>query len=114
MMVTRYDISREKFYISACDFVAAVCNQTVNAKIVPGLKLLSSHPTWFAKDEGDYRAYYAYLDAYHAICKYYEYRAKYNKPDAELDAALAKWYNLIQPKQNIFAKVAGLVKKIQK
>ncbi len=110
-MITRYDVSRENFYISARDFVAGVCGKVVQAKILPGLKFLSEHPTWFSENGKDFRMYYAYLDAYHAISDYYNFRAQYDKPDAKLDTALANWYKLVQSKQNIFARVAELVKK---
>ena len=112
-MKARYDIAREQFYISVCDFVAGVGGQKVNADVVSGLKLLSSHPTWFAKSNGDYRAYYAYLKAYHAISDYYNFCTQYNNSDAELDIALKSWYRLINPKKNVFTRIVELIPTFQ-
>lgn len=74
------------------------------------LKLLSEHPSWFSKDGKDLRAYYAFLDAYHAINDYCEYRAKYNMKDVELEDAIKNWYAVIQKKPNIFSKIIQRIK----
>jgi len=78
-------------------------NDGVSAFLLDGLKTLALHPNWFTT-KGDYRAYYAFLDAYHTIVDYYEYRAKYNKKDERLENALKNWYVVTQQKPIIFAR----------
>lgn len=69
----------------------------------------------FTNKPGDYRVYYAFLNAYQAIMRYYRFQAKYNSQDIELDAALAEWKLAINQKTNILQKVMSkLVKKYQK
>lgn len=69
----------------------------------------------FTNKHGDYRVYYAFLNAYHMIMHYYRCHAEYNLKNAELENALAEWKLAVQPKQNILQKVMSkLVKKNQK
>ena len=59
----------------------------------------------FTTKKGDYRVYYAFLNAYHAIMRYYKYSAKYDLKDAELEGALTEWKLSVQPKNNILQNV---------
>ena len=70
----------------------------------------------FTKNLNDYRVYYAFLNAYQAIMRYYRYHAKYNLKNVELEEVLAEWKLAVQPKQNILQKVMSklVVKKNQK
>ena len=69
------------------------------------LKQVVLNPKWFSKTDGDCRAYFAFLEVYHALVRYYEYRAKYNMKDAELENALNNWDKISRPKQNVFSAV---------
>lgn len=69
----------------------------------------------FTNNIKDYRVYYAFLNAYHAIMHYYRYNGKYNLKDAELEEVLAEWKLAINPKQNILQNIISkFVKKNQK
>ena len=93
------------FFCNVLDFTKPLrsANDGVSAFLLDGLKTLALHPNWFTT-KGDYRAYYAFLDAYHTIVDYYEYRAKYNKKDERLENALKNWYVVTQQKPIIFAR----------
>lgn len=106
-MENRYDTKCLDFFCNVLNFTKPLRSEgnTISPDLLDGLKTVSLHPNWFTKNHGDYRAYYAFLDAYHAIVDYYEYRAKYNKKDERLENALRNWYKVIQSKQNIFVKI---------
>lgn len=106
-MENRYDDKVLQFFNSAAGVVHYSSKKT--EFIYDTLKTMSLHPDWFTT-KGDYRAYYAFLAAYHALVDYYEYRAVYNKKDEKLENALRDWYKAIQPKQNIFARISSYVK----
>ena len=69
------------------------------------LKQVILNPKWFSKTDGDYRAYYDFLEAYHAIIRYYKYSAKYNIKDNELEYTLNNLTKYTNSKRKILANV---------
>ena len=65
----------------------------------------------FTKTTGDYRLYYAFLNAYHAVMRYYRFYAKYNLKNVELENALTEWKMAVQPKQNILQNIIAKLTK---
>ena len=104
IMLNTYNDARKQFYINVIEFIRRVYKRDFEASldIMSGLKDMSLHSSWFhGENLKDYNAYFAFLDVYHAICNYYEYNAKYNKKDEDLEKALRKWYKLTLPKQTM-------------
>jgi len=107
-----YEVLRQ-LYVSALEFAKSVHGKdldiTVNMR--DGLEIMASKPSWFSVNNNDYSAYFAFLAVYHALMRYYKYRAVYNSKDKELEEALNNWYKVVQPKQNILARVVSGLKR---
>lgn len=101
-----YDVLKQ-LYTSALKFIEKVQgkNLDITVDMRAGLEIMASNSAWFSVDGKDYRAYYAFLEVYHALIRYYQYRVKYNRKDEELEEALNNWYKVINPKQSILTKV---------
>lgn len=99
-----YDVLKQ-LYTSALEFIEKVQgkNLDITVDMRAGLEIMAFRPLWFSADGKDYRAYYAFLRVYHALIRYYKYSAVYNRKDKELEDALNNWYNVSQPKQNVFS-----------
>ena len=69
------------------------------------LKQIIFNPKWFSKTDGDYRAYFVFVEAYHAIIEYYRYRAVYNVKDNKLENALSNVDKYINPKRNMLSNL---------
>lgn len=79
------------------------------------LKQIIFNPKWFSKTDGDYRAYFVFVEAYHAIIEYYRYRAVYNVKDNKLENALSNVDKYINPKQSSLSfLVSEIARKRQK
>lgn len=109
----RYYEVLKQLYVSAVEFIETVQgkNLDITVNMMNGLEIMASKPSWFSVDRNDYRAYFAFLTAYHALMRYYRYRAVYNSKDKELEEALNNWYKVVQPKQNILARVVSGLKR---
>ncbi len=93
-----YDEQVKTFYYSTCMFIASLQSKPVDIKIsqMDHMQEISRNSSLFRADGSkDYHAYFAFLEAYHAIVHYYEYYAKYKKKDENLDMALKDWYKAI-------------------
>lgn len=109
----RYYEVLKQLYVSAVEFIETVQgkNLDITVNMMNGLEIMASKPSWFSVDRNDYRAYFAFLEVYHALTRYYRYSAVYNLKDKELETALKNWYKVTQPKQNILQNIIAKLTK---
>ena len=117
MKNSKYDDIETAFYAEVKDYIYSrrllpfnALDVDLPADTMVALKTISGHPSWFASkdDSNDYHVYFAFLEAYHAICDY----VKNDRQDSKkLEKALKSWYAVIKQKQNILSLLQGFVKK---
>lgn len=116
-MKTSYNIFLKKdLYDSALRFIEKVkgTKPDITINIPAGLEIMSGHPDWFCGAEKNYKAYFAFLEAYHRVVYYEKYFEKYNFKDEHLEKALKDWKDIVNPKPTLKELLSKLFRDNQK
>ena len=68
-------------------------------------------PLAFSNTPNDYGAFNAFINAYNIIMRYYEYDAKYNLKNTDLEKALTDWYVKTNQKPSFLSRFSNFIHK---